>query len=83
MTVSGQATVEPVGGRAPETVGFDPLRARKDFPILQTEGFVLIWASSEINKLGLNCCAFVFWASGRTSTDPLKTPREWPPRIPL
>ncbi len=50
MTVAGQAAVEPVERRAPESVGFDPLRARRDFPILQTEGFVFLDSAASAQK---------------------------------
>jgi cysteine desulfurase/selenocysteine lyase len=50
MTVSGQAAVETVKRRAHETVDFDPVRARKDFPILQTEGFVFLDSAASAQK---------------------------------
>ena len=50
MTVAGQATVDAADRREPEAVQFDPARARRDFPILQTEGFVFLDSAASAQK---------------------------------
>ena len=50
MTVAGQATVESSDRRASEAAQFDPVRARMDFPILQTEGFVFLDSAASTQK---------------------------------
>ncbi len=50
MTVAGQATVESADRRESEAVQFDPVRARRDFPILQTEGFVFLDSAASAQK---------------------------------
>jgi cysteine desulfurase/selenocysteine lyase len=50
MTVAGQATVDAADHRGPEAVRFDPVRAREDFPILRTEGFVFLDSAASAQK---------------------------------
>ncbi|MFV1978425.1 MAG: aminotransferase class V-fold PLP-dependent enzyme [Myxococcota bacterium] len=50
MTVAGQATVESADRREPRPVPFDPVHARRDFPILQTEGFVFLDSAASAQK---------------------------------
>ncbi len=50
MTLAGEAAVVSVGSRALEAVRFDPVRARRDFPILQTEGFVFLDSAASAQK---------------------------------
>jgi cysteine desulfurase/selenocysteine lyase len=50
MTAAGRTAVESPESRAPEAVGFDPVRARGDFPILQTEGFVFLDSAASAQK---------------------------------
>jgi cysteine desulfurase/selenocysteine lyase len=50
VTAAGEIAVEPANPRTPETVQFDPARARKDFPILQTEGFVFLDTAASAQK---------------------------------
>jgi cysteine desulfurase/selenocysteine lyase len=50
VTVAGQATVESADRREPEVVQFDPVQARRDFPILQTEGFVFLDSAASAQK---------------------------------
>jgi cysteine desulfurase/selenocysteine lyase len=50
MTVAGQATVDAADRRKPEAVRFDPVRARRDFPILRTEGFVFLDSAASAQK---------------------------------
>jgi len=50
MTVAGQAAVESADRRQPGAVRFDPERARRDFPILQTEGFVFLDSAASAQK---------------------------------
>ena len=50
MTAAGQTAVESACGRAPEAVGFDPVRSRRDFPILQAEGFVFLDSAASAQK---------------------------------
>ncbi len=50
MTIAGQATVDAADRRKPEAVQFDPVRARKDFPILRTEGFVFLDSAASAQK---------------------------------
>jgi cysteine desulfurase/selenocysteine lyase len=50
VTVAGQATVESADRREPEAIQFDPARARRDFPILQTEGFVFLDSAASAQK---------------------------------
>ena len=50
MTAAGQTAVESAGSRALEAVGFDPVRSRRDFPILQTEGFVYLDSAASAQK---------------------------------
>ena len=50
MTVAGQATVDAADRRESEAVRFDPVRARMDFPILRTEGFVFLDSAASAQK---------------------------------
>ena len=50
MTVAGQATVEAADRRESEAVQFDPARARRDFPILRTEGFVFLDSAASARR---------------------------------
>jgi cysteine desulfurase/selenocysteine lyase len=50
VTAAGGVSVEPADRRAPETARFDPVRARRDFPILQTEGFVFLDSAASAQK---------------------------------
>jgi cysteine desulfurase/selenocysteine lyase len=50
VTVAGQATVESADLRASEVAQFDPVRARRDFPILQTEGFAFLDSAASTQK---------------------------------
>jgi cysteine desulfurase/selenocysteine lyase len=50
MTVAGQATVDAADRRKPEAVRFDPVRARRDFPILRAEGFVFLDSAASAQK---------------------------------
>jgi cysteine desulfurase/selenocysteine lyase len=50
VTVAGQATVESADRREPRAVPFDPVHARRDFPILQTEGFVFLDSAASAQK---------------------------------
>ncbi len=50
MTVAGQATVDAADRRESEAVQFDPVRARRDFPILRTEGFVFLDSAASAQK---------------------------------
>jgi len=50
MTAAGGIAVEPADRRGSETARFDPVRARRDFPILQTEGFVFLDSAASAQK---------------------------------
>ncbi len=50
MTVAGQAAAQTANRRVRDTARFDPLRARKDFPILQKEGFVFLDSAASAQK---------------------------------
>ncbi len=50
MTTAGEIAVGSVDRRGPEAVRFDPLRARKDFPILQADGFVFLDSAASAQK---------------------------------
>ena len=50
MSAAGEVAVDPAGSRTPEIGRFDPARARRDFPILQTEGFVFLDSAASAQK---------------------------------
>jgi len=50
MTVAEQATVDAADRREPAPVKFDPVRVRRDFPILRTEGFVFLDSAASAQK---------------------------------
>jgi len=50
MTVAGQAAARPSSRRSSAGLRFDPVRARKDFPILQAEGFVFLDSAASAQK---------------------------------